>query len=126
MGLMGTQLPLTKKGNNPQFLVHGSCGQTAGWIKMPLGTEVDLGPSHILLGGNPAALPSPKGAQQPPLFGRCLLWPNGRPSQLLMSTCNSNVTNNGSLSNTIAWIEAFFRTKWHFDQSNLECINAAR
>jgi len=24
-----------------------------------------------------------KGARQPPLFGPCLLWPNGRPSQLL-------------------------------------------
>jgi len=23
----------------------------------------------------------------PPLFGACLLWPNGRPSQLLLSTC---------------------------------------
>jgi len=29
----------------------------------------------------------PKGAQQPPLFGPCLLWPNGRPPQLLLSTC---------------------------------------
>jgi len=25
------------------------CGQTAGWMKMPLGTEVDLGPGHIVL-----------------------------------------------------------------------------
>jgi len=25
----------------------------AGWIKMPLGTEVDLGPSHIVLDGDP-------------------------------------------------------------------------
>jgi len=29
---------------------------------------------------------SPKGAQQPSLFGTCLLWPNGRPSQLVLST----------------------------------------
>jgi len=28
----------------------------------------------------------PKEAQ-PPFFGPCLLWPNGRPSQLLLSTC---------------------------------------
>jgi len=27
------------------------------------------------------------GAQQPPLFGPCLLWPNGRPSQQLLSSC---------------------------------------
>ena len=31
-------------------------------------------------------LPS-KGAQ-PPLLSPCLLWPNGRPSQLLLSTCS--------------------------------------
>jgi len=29
----------------------------------------------------------PKGAQQLPLFGPRLLWPNGRPSRLLLSTC---------------------------------------
>jgi len=25
------------------------CGQTVGWIKMPLGTEVGLGPGDIVL-----------------------------------------------------------------------------
>jgi len=44
----------------------------AGWINMSLGTEVDLGPGHIVLDGVPAPA---KGAQQPPLFGPCLLWP---------------------------------------------------
>jgi len=29
------------------------CGQMAGWIKMPLGMEVGLGPSHIVLDGDP-------------------------------------------------------------------------
>jgi len=48
-------------------------------------TEVDLGPGHTALDG--AQLPRQKGAQQPPLFGPCLLWPNGRPSQLLLSAC---------------------------------------
>jgi len=61
------------------------CGQTVGWIKMPLGTEVGLGPGDIVLDGDPA--PPRKGAQQPPLFGPRLLWPNGRPSQLLLSSC---------------------------------------
>ena len=42
------------------------------WIKMPLGTEVDLGPGDIVLHGDP-----PKGAQRPPIIGPCLLWPNG-------------------------------------------------
>ena len=36
------------------------CGQTVEWIKMKLGMQVDLGPSHIVLDGDPASLP-PKG-----------------------------------------------------------------
>jgi len=42
-------------------------GQTAGWIKMQLGRDV--------LHGDPAP-PSPKGHSRP-IFGPCLLWPNG-------------------------------------------------
>jgi len=42
---------------------------------MPHGREVDLGPSNIVLDGDPASLPK-KGAE-PPVFGPCLLWPNG-------------------------------------------------
>jgi len=56
---------------------------------MKLGTQVDLGPGHIVLDGDSA--PPRKGAQQPPLskitgagfaririiLGPCLLWPNG-------------------------------------------------
>ena len=41
--------PSPKRGQNPQFLAHIYCGQTVGWIKMPLGMEVDLGPGHIVL-----------------------------------------------------------------------------
>jgi len=36
--------PPPRKGHNPQFSVHVCCGQTARWIKIPLGVEVDLGP----------------------------------------------------------------------------------
>jgi len=36
------------------------CGQTVRWMKMKLGMQVGLGPSHILLDGDPA-LPPPKG-----------------------------------------------------------------
>jgi len=57
---MGTQLPLSQRGNAPQFLAHVCCGQTAGWIKMPPGREVGLGPGHIVLDGDPAP-PPPKG-----------------------------------------------------------------
>jgi len=39
------------------------CGQTVGWIKMPLGTEVGFGPGDNVLDGN------------------------GRPSQQLLSSC---------------------------------------
>jgi len=31
------------------------CGQTDGWIKMPLGMEVGLGPGHIVFDGDSAA-----------------------------------------------------------------------
>jgi len=51
------------KGQTPQFSAHVCCGQTAGWIQMPLATEVDFGPGHIVLDGDPAS--TPKGAQQP-------------------------------------------------------------
>jgi len=78
------------------------CGQTVGWIKMKLGTDVGLGPGHIVLHGDPA--PARKGHGRPPFFGSCLLWPNGRPSQLLLSTCTvtywhlAKVTAGNSLS----------------------------
>ena len=74
---MGTQLLLSKWGRSPQFSTHVYCGQTAGWMKMPLGTEVDLSPGHVVLDGDPA-LPRERGTSAPPpLFGPCLLWPNG-------------------------------------------------
>jgi len=38
-----------------QFLAHVCCGQTAGWMKTPLGVEEDLGPGHIVLDRVPTA-----------------------------------------------------------------------
>ena len=73
--LLGTQLPLPKTGAEPPIFGRVYCGQTAGWIKMPLGVEVGLGSGHIVLDGDPA-LPPPK-VHSPPIFGPCLLWPNG-------------------------------------------------
>jgi len=55
--------------------MHVYCGQTAGWIKTQLGMEVGLGPGHIVLGEDQA--PPKRGAQPSPIFGPCLLWPNG-------------------------------------------------
>ena len=55
-----------KKHNYPtQFLAHVYCGQMAGWMKTPLGTEVDLGPGHTVLDRVPAPA---RGARQLPLF----------------------------------------------------------
>ena len=50
------------------------CDQTAGWIKMPLGMAIDLGPGDIVLGGDPA--PPNKGAHHPPILAH-VLSPNG-------------------------------------------------
>ena len=43
---------------------------------MPLGREVGLGLGHIVLDGDPAPLP-PQKRGTAPIFGSCLLWPNG-------------------------------------------------
>ena len=52
--------PPTPNGHSPQFSTHVCCGRTAEWIKMPLGTEVDLGLGHTVLDGKQAPIP-PKG-----------------------------------------------------------------
>jgi len=47
--------PRKKRYTRPtQFLAHVYCGQTAGWMKMALGTEVDLNQGHTVLDGVPA------------------------------------------------------------------------
>jgi len=38
-----SSIPLTQRGTAPNFRPI-CCGQTAAWIKMPLGMEVGLGP----------------------------------------------------------------------------------
>ena len=50
---MRTQLP-RKKWHSPQFSAHAYCGQTAGWIKVLFGTEVNIGPGDVVLDGVPA------------------------------------------------------------------------
>jgi len=47
---------LPKKGWSLQFSAHVYCGQTAAWIKMPLGTEVGLGLRDIVLDPAPPLL----------------------------------------------------------------------
>jgi len=69
----GPSYPQKKGHTHPtQFLAHVYCGQRAEWMKTPLGTEVDLGPGHIVLDGLPAL--RERGTEPPPhLFGLCLL-----------------------------------------------------
>jgi len=86
------------KGAQPrQFSAHFYCGQTAGCI-MPLGMEVSLGPDDIVLDGGPA--PPPQKGHSPPIFCPCLLLPNGRPSQLLLSSCLQMSGNTAQLTHT--------------------------
>jgi len=112
--LDGDPAPPLKKGHSSsQFSTNICYDQTAGWVKMPLVMEVSLGPGHIVLDGDPVppkghspqfaahvccsqtsewikmsycvrwGPSSPKrGTTVPLLFGPCLLWRNGRPSQL--------------------------------------------
>jgi len=47
-------------------LAHVHCGQMAGWIKMPLGTKVVLGPGNIVLDMDPA--PTSTGHSHLPQF----------------------------------------------------------
>jgi len=42
------------------FVTLVYCGQTVGWIKVKLGMQVDLGPGHVVLDGDPAPS-APKG-----------------------------------------------------------------
>jgi len=53
----GPSSPLRKGAEPPNFRPLVYCSQTAGWIKMPLGVEVGLGPCHIVLDWDPALPP---------------------------------------------------------------------
>jgi len=73
----GPSSPSPKGHSTPQFSAYICCGQIAGWIKMPLGTEVGFGPGDFVLDGDPAR-PTQKGGKAPfPIFDPCPLWPNG-------------------------------------------------
>jgi len=87
--LDGTQLPPT----GDEFSAHVCCGQMAGWIKMSLGTEIGLGPGHIVLDGD--TVPLPERGTAAPLTSRPMSivakrWPISATAELLYS---NNVTN---------------------------------
>jgi len=52
--LDGYSAPPARKGAHPHFSAHVYCGQMAGWIRIPLGTEVGLVPGDIVSYGDPA------------------------------------------------------------------------
>jgi len=58
--------------SDPHFSAYVCCGQTAGWIRIPLGMEVGLGPGDIVLDGDPAPHPQ-KGAQHPHILADFVL-----------------------------------------------------
>ena len=73
--------PPRRRGGSPSPLKEAQLASfqfmSIGWMKASFGTEVDLGPGQIVLDGVPALRPcSPqKRHSSPPLFSRCLLWP---------------------------------------------------
>jgi len=84
-GDLATTSPKRERSPPSQFSAYVCCGKTTGWIKMALGMEVYLGAGHIVLDGVPA---SAKGTAAP-LFSAHVYCGHGRPSQLLLSSCNS-------------------------------------
>ena len=53
----------SKRGKAPQFTAHVSCGQTVGWIKMKLGTQVGFDPATLCQIGT--QLPQKRGTALP-------------------------------------------------------------
>jgi len=72
----GPNPPPPKGAELPKFSLHIYCDQTAGWIKMALGTKVGLSPGDFVFDGT--QLPPEKRHTHPAQFlSPCPLWPNG-------------------------------------------------
>jgi len=50
----GTSSPTERSTATFHFSAHAYYNQTTGWIRIPFGTEVGLGPGDIVLDGDPA------------------------------------------------------------------------
>jgi len=66
-----TALPQKGSGAPNFWLLH------CGWIKTALGTEVGIGPGHIVRDRDPAPLPKKWGGAPSPISGPFILWSNG-------------------------------------------------
>jgi len=74
--LDGDPTPPRRRYSSPHVSADVYCSQTAAWVKMPLGTEVSLGPGytvHTVLDGElcymGTLLPPQKGGIAAPLYG---------------------------------------------------------
>jgi len=98
----------------------------AGWMKTPLGTEVDLGPGHNVLDGDPA--PSRKGHSSPlplPLCGSCLLWPRSPISATaeLLLLIQQNIPQRTRMMSRIQHRQHRVKWYWIVLQSHRYCTN---
>jgi len=70
--------PCQKWGTSPAIFAHVRCGQMAGLIKIPVGTEVGLGKGDAVLDGEPAPRPKNSGHSKPhfwPMYcGQAAVW----------------------------------------------------
>ena len=98
-----------KKGTPTQFVAHVYCGQTDGWIKMPLDTEVNLSPGDVVLDGV-TATPKRGRAHQFSVYVYC-----GQTAGWMKMPLGTEVDLGPGI---VAWAEAYFRTKWRHDLSS--------
>ena len=87
------------------------CGQTAGWMKTPFCTEVDLGAGHIVLDGFSALR---KRGRTPPVLGPCLLWPRSPISATAELLLNNSVE-------LVSWsLTSLFSTNMAISENSVE------
>jgi len=76
LSVLSVCLPSQNGAEPPNLSAHLYCGQTAGCIEMPLGTEVSLGLRDTVFDVD-LATPRKMTHTPHPIYGPCLLWPNG-------------------------------------------------
>ena len=82
--LDGYPADLPQRGTAPNFRPLSVVAKGLDGSRCHLVGGIGLAPSHIAFDGDPAPSP-PKGhSPPPPIFCPCLLWQNGRSSQLLL------------------------------------------
>jgi len=81
-------------------------------MKTPLGREVDLGPIHIVLDGDPVPL---RNGQSSPLLSVHVYSGHSCPSQLLLSCCwHCSLAKSGELTDVIHLLYLFLYFGFYF------------